>query len=153
MAVEIVRYDDAHGPLLVAGLREVDRRELYMLTRLEPADALALTLSMSVATWTALEDGEVICVFGISRRSPLSNVGVPWLVGTDLIYRHWRRFAKQSRDFYDRFAAVFPEMENFVLAENTPTVRWLSWLGFDMDEPEPMGFSRAPFIRFSKGMN
>lgn len=152
MAVEIVRFDLSHCDDLATNLREIDRRELYMLSRLEPMPALKLTLAMAVAAWTAIEDGHVICMFGIGRRSQLSEVGVPWLVGTDRIYPHQRRFARQSRDYYARFERAFPKMENYVLAENTVTVRWLKWLGFDMDEPEPMGFSRAPFIRFSKGM-
>jgi len=152
MAVEVVRYSHEHTAPLIAGLREIDRRELYMLTRLQAADALAITLMGSVAAWCAHEDGRVICAFGINRRSTLSNVGVPWLVGTDLVETHARRFARQSRDYLDRFSRVFPQMENFCLEENRVTVRWLKWLGFDMDDPQPMGFSRAPFVRFSRGM-
>lgn len=152
MAVEVVRYAPEHAAPLLAGLREIDRRELYELTRLEPAPALELSLSFAVAAWTGLDDGKVICVFGINRRSPLSNVGVPWLVGTDLIYKRHREFARASRQYFDRFSLVFSQMENFVLAENRATVRWLKWLGFDIGEPEPAGFSRAPFIRFSKGL-
>lgn len=152
MAVEVVRYEPAHAPLLIAGLREIDRRELYEMTRLDAADGLDLTIAGAVACWTAMDDGAVVCAFGINRRSALSNVGVPWLVGTSLVETHARRFARQSRDYLDRFSQVFPQMENFCLAENAATIRWLKWLGFDMDEPQPMGFSRAPFVRFSRGM-
>ncbi len=152
MAVEIVRYADEHFAPLVAGLREIDRRELYMLSRLQPADAFALTVGLAVAAWTAIDDGRVVCVFGINRRSMLSSVGVPWLVGTDEVALHGREFARKSRGYFSLFERAFPQMENFVLEENAVTVRWLKWLGFDMDEPERGGFARAPFIRFSKGM-
>lgn len=152
MAVEIVRYKPAHAAPLVAGLREIDRRELYYLTRLGPAAGLDFSTEGAVACWTALDDGAVVCTFGINRRSALSEVGVPWLVGTSLVDKHWRKFGRLSRDYFDRMALAFPQMENFCLAENVTTIRWLKWLGFDMDEPAPMGFSRAPFVRFSKGM-
>lgn len=152
MAAEVVRYDESHGEELLTNLREIDRRELYMLSRLEPMAALSLTLALSVASWTGFMDGKIVCVFGISRKAPLSEIGVPWLVGTDLIAENYRPFARISREYYARFAKAFPQMENFVLADNAVTVRWLKWLGFDMGEPAPLGFSRAPFIRFSKGM-
>lgn len=152
MAARVERYREEHSAALLSGLREIDRRELYMLSRLKPDDALDLTLSLAVASWSGFVGDELICVFGISRRSQLSDVGVPWLVGTDAIGDNYRPFARLSRDYYSRFSRAFPQMENYVLADNVVTVRWLKWLGFDMGEPTPHGFARAPFIRFSKGM-
>jgi len=147
----VVPYEESHRAVILGNLREVDERELYMLTRLSPPSAFDMTASGAVRMWSGFEGGELICVFGINRRTPLSTVGVPWLIGTNAIERHYRTFGKHSIKYARLFEQAFPQMENFVLAENHITARWLKWLGFDMGEPTPMGFSNAPFIRFTKG--
>lgn len=151
MAGRVVDYHEDHRALILAGLRDVDRRELYMLTRLRPSDAFDMSAANSLRMWSGFDDDGLLCVFGINRRSALSDVGVPWLIGVDRIETSFRTFARHSRQYADLFSRAFPKMENFVLAENRATVRWLRWLGFDMHQPEPMGFSGAPFIRFTKG--
>lgn len=147
----VVPYEEDHRAAILANLRDVDARELYMLTRLRPPAAFDMTASGAVRMWTGFEGDELICVFGINRRTPLSSVGVPWLIGTDALEKHYRTFGKHSIEYTRLFERAFPQMENFVLAENLVTVRWLKWLGFAMDEPTPMGFANAPFIRFTKG--
>lgn len=151
--VDIVDYLPEHGRAVAAGMRESDRREIYYMTTLEPLSAVLLTVSHAVAVWTCMVDGEPAAIFGITRRSRLSTVGVPWLLSTDRLNRVPMAVMRRSKVYFDRMMRAFPVMENHVLAENTSTVGWLKWLGFDMEEPRPYGAFGAAFIRFGKGLD
>lgn len=135
-------------------MREADRREVYFLAALSPERAVAMTAALSAAALTGVDgDGVPFVIFGVCRRSALSEVGVPWLLATDDVDKHNRIFARRSREFYQRVESVFPVMENWALAENVKTLRWLKWLGFDMQEPRPYGAFGQPFVRFGKGLD
>jgi len=149
----IVPYEAAHGEIVAARMRTIDRKEIYYTAMLTPHAAVGFTTAISVGKWTGLVDGEVAAVFGVARRSAVSTVGVPWLLSTDLIERAPVTVARQSRVYFDRIARAFPLMENHVLAENVVAVGWLKWLGFDMEEAKPFGAFGASFIRFGKGLD
>jgi hypothetical protein len=131
--VEIRKYEPGDEVNVVRHMRLSDRREIYYLAALTPTTV----------------DGVPEMLFGICRRSQLSDVGVPWLLGTDVVDRHQFAF-RRSREYFRRFERAFPVMENHALAENFITLRWLQWLGFDMSEPQPYGVFGVPFVRFGR---
>lgn len=152
MAVEIRRYRPEDGEYIAAHIRESDRREIYYLAALKPLRAIQTTAAVSVISWTATLDARPILSFGICRRSTMSDVGMPWALGTDEADKQITRYGKASRAFFDTATKVFPVMENYALAENAKTIRWLEWMGFDMCEPAPYGCFGAMFVRFGKGL-
>jgi len=44
--------------------------------------------------------------------------------------------------------AVYPRLVNHVDERNEASKRWLSWLGFELGEPEPHGPFGIPFRPF-----
>jgi hypothetical protein len=44
--------------------------------------------------------------------------------------------------------ADHPLLENWALWSNRDTLRWLEWLGFTIDTPQPMGRSAQLFAHF-----
>lgn len=133
-----MRYDDALECMLMAGL--------------EPEEALDFSVHRAVACWTATLDNEPVAIFGVNRRSMTSDVGVPWLLGTDRLGDMKKLFVRQSRPYLARFMRAFPKMQNWVHVDNQASIDWLRWLGFAMDEPAPAGLVGEPFIRFHMGM-
>ena len=138
---------------VVENIRLIDRREIYYLTTLTPEAALRYTLAFAVGNWEVRRDGVPVVIFGVNRRSSLSNVGVPWMVATDEIERAPLAIWHKSREYFERIARAFPLLENHVLAENRPSAIWLRWLGFDMQEPAPYGAFGASFIRFGRNLD
>lgn len=133
-------------------LRFMDRRECELMGVAGPT-GVRLSSARSVACWACEVDGEVVSVFGISRREAGSPVGIPWLLGTDGMDDMTPvQLMRAAFPILERMARVFPRMENFIWVENKVSIDWLTWLGFDMDEPAPHGPYGAPFIRFTKGM-
>lgn len=148
----IERYKDEHGEALASLIRPIDAKEIYLIAMIEPLAAIRATAANMTAAWTAHCDGKLACIFGINRKNALSEIGVPWLLGTSEIDNMPVSFLRASRDYYARYCHAFPQMENWVLAENKVSADWLRWLGFDMEEPAPFGIFGAKFIRFTKGL-
>lgn len=150
--VQIVEYQPVFGEYVAAHIRPMDRREIYYLSLVSPEAAIRCSSAHAVASWAALVDGVPAAVFGISRATRVSEIASPWMMATPVADRLPRAVAMHSLIYFSRFCRAFPRMENHVLAENIKVVRWLRWLGFDMDEPAPYGAFGAPFIRFGKGL-
>lgn len=149
--IEIVKYEDWHGAHVANNIRMSDRREIYYLSTLAPWAAIKSTAALRVAGWACLLDGKPVCIFGVNRKTMISDIGVPWLLGTDGLDAYGVLLAMQSRVYIDRMAECFPLLENFALAENRSTLRYLKWLGFAMDDPAPAGPFGASFVRFYRG--
>jgi hypothetical protein len=150
--IEVRRYQDGDGQHVARNMRDDDKREIAYFAMLRPWPAVRMTIAHAEAAWAGTRDGEVGCIFGINRKGVFSDIGVPWLLGTPLLDLHSKRLLKESRVYYERMERAFPKMENWVLAENKRSVQWLSWLGFDMHEPTPIGPAGKEFIRFTKGL-
>ncbi len=150
--IEIVPYHDSHGLFISRHMRKSDKEEIYYLAALAPWPAIEVTIAGAVDANTALVDGVPVVMFGVSRRTWISDVGVPWLLGTDEADNHQFKFGRDSKRYFTVMAEQFPVMENYAMASNNRTLRWLKWLGFDMEEAKPVGVFGRPFVRFGKGL-
>lgn len=150
--IEVVKLEPWHAEHVTEFMRDIDRKEIYYMAALQAAPAVRVTVARSLAAWTATVDDEPAIIFGVNRQSAISRVGVPWMLCTDAVIGHGLALAIGSREYFGRMWRAFDRLDNRVLAENVETVRWLKWLGFDMQEPQAFGAFRAPFIRFGKGL-
>jgi hypothetical protein len=133
---------------LAPRVRASDCAEVWATGRHTPAEALQLSVDFSVASIAALADGVPFCIFGVAPRSPLSETGIPWLLGSDDLVTYRRPFLRQGRMYVGAMLSLFPHLENYVDARNTTSIEWLKWLGFDIMPEEPFGIYRLPFHRF-----
>lgn len=150
---EIVIANAAHIPVIAAHVRLADRDELYASAMVSPQEALEQSFSISKMAWTGLIDGVPVCMFGVAPVSVLSTVGRPWMIGTDHLDRHPFVFLRRCRGCVETMRMCFDRLENHVDARNIRAIQWLTWLGFELDKPEPRGPFGLPFIRFGmRGM-
>ena len=70
------------------------------------------------------------------------------MLSTDELPKHYRKFARGSQTYIDSLKKDFDFLYNYVDVRNTLAVRWLSWLGFELDAPEPFGIDQLPFHKF-----
>ena len=92
----------------------------------------------------AVSVGGIPCIlFGCNGSS---SVGIPWLLATDDIRQIGVRFIRGSRPIVDDWLTRYEVLENFVHAGNEISIRWLKWLGFDLQET--ITVNNEPFIRF-----
>lgn len=150
--IRIVEYEESHGEYIAANMRQSDRREVYYLAAFTPLSAVRATLVCAVKSYTAMVDDVPALMWGISRRSFISSVGVPWLLGTPVAEEHQFKFGRDTLTYFNEMASLFPRMENYALAENKRALRWIKWAGFDTEEAKPVGPFGASFVRFGKGL-
>lgn len=80
LEVRLARIEDA--AIIGANIRELDRLELEASTKLTPSEAVAESIALSVACWTAVLDEVPIASFGVTSISMIGGVGSPWLLGS-----------------------------------------------------------------------
>jgi hypothetical protein len=92
-------------------------------------------MASSIVHCICADNGEPLGVAGL-------NGNVIWLLGTDgLTATPQRRaaLALGGRRWTDILLEESPLLENWVLAANVESVRWLRSMGFKIATPEPMG--------------
>lgn len=150
MAAEIRRADPADATALAADMREADRAEALAVTGYAPLHAATRSIRVSWPhVWAGSVDGELLAVFGVRSAGLLSDTGVPWLLSTNAVDRHWRPFLRFSRVLLANWSEAFPVLENWVDARHDVAIRWLDWLGFEIEAPRPYGVYGLPFHRFT----
>ena len=144
----IVPATMAHAEELAANMRKADVAEIWAAGRHKPLEALKLSLVVSRDPKAGLVDGRVVCMFGIAAPTLMSFTGVPWLLGSEELARHWRYFLRANIPVVARMREEYDVLANYVDARNKTAIRWLKWLGFDIKEAQPYGPDGLPFHRF-----
>lgn len=137
-----------HVKHVAARMRPCDVAEIWASSRSLPRAALERGVRTSVLAWTGMVEREPVCIFGVSPASLLSGVGVPWMLATPRLLRAERPFLRLSRPTIEAMQALFPHLENRVDNRNVAAHRWLEWLGFTLEAPEPHGPDGVLFRRF-----
>ena len=127
-------------------LRDGDRREIEALG-LTPRDGLAQSLARSVWADAYLVGGEVAALVGLALQPLLGGVAMPWLLTGRPVDRHRRAFLQLTRARTRQMLAEHGTLVAEVHADYREAVRWLSWLGFSLAPPRPLGPLGAPFHR------
>lgn len=94
----------------------------------------------------AADDGRAVGICGV-------NGNTIWLLATDELLAapgDRRQFIREGRRWVDELFTQhgYQWLENWALASNATTLRWLQWLGFTVDTPEPMGRGAMLFCHF-----
>ena len=146
--LEIVPAGMDHVAPIAARMREADRREVMASGGHTPHGALMFSLSKSRVAWTAIVDGQPEVMFGGADLNVLTRTGAPWLLGTDAVERHYRLFLRQSLSWREQLSQRYDVLRNFVDDRNEVSKRWLSWMGFTLFDPVPVGVNGEMFRMF-----
>lgn len=135
---------------LAANLRAADVAEIEAASG--ATDVLAVikaSVDASLYCWSAVDqDGQLVAMLGVVPADLLSGLGVPWMLGTDLVDVQQRALVRLSRAYIPRMLETFPKLVNFVDARNERAVRFLRHAGFYVARPEPHGPQGLPFHTF-----
>ena len=128
--------DDVHE--LAPRLRGEDRAEVLALG-FAPVDGLLQSIAGAQEAWTYRADRQIVCMAGIKPLSLIGRVGVPWLLGSELVLQHRRTFMTETRRMVAHWLTRFDVLRNVVDARYEAAIRWLRWLDFKIGEPFPLG--------------
>jgi hypothetical protein len=146
MRVDLVsaRLTDV-GPI-ASRMRACDRAECVAMGR-TPKEGLRIGLRMSLRAVTIRIDGRPEGMFGAVPVSLIGGAGVPWLLGTDELYRHRRAWALLGPRVVGDMLATFRSLENVVSVSNERAIRFLAHVGFHVGGPAQIhgGVAFVPF--------
>ena len=147
--IEIRDVEPGDIDMLVENMRKHDIQEVNAATRMGIRNAVKTSVNLSSYSKTGLVNDELVCMWGVCPISLISGSGSPWMLGTDLINKKQRIFLRRSKPWLDDIRKDYRYLENFVDERNVMSIKWLKWLGFEMDEAEPYGIHGEPFHKFT----
>ena len=137
---------------IASTMREEDAAEVWAYNRSTPLRALEDSVKVSDFVTVVLHDGLPISMLGLRTRGIISDVGVPWLLSSSEVLKHKGLFLKLFPSVVEDMLRIRPRLENYVHVNNSTSIRWLSWAGFEFDEPIVMPFTDEKFQRFHMGV-
>jgi hypothetical protein len=133
------------------GLRGLDRVEVLNIYGWSPTQAVMNSIQNStVQRCICADDGKPLAVCGVT------NQGVVWLLATDELLcteRRRRQFLRDGTKWVDGLASsqLWPVLENWVMASNTRTLRWLRWMGFAVGRASADFDASVPLCHVRRG--
>ncbi|HEY7824468.1 MAG TPA: hypothetical protein VIG24_16625 [Acidimicrobiia bacterium] len=148
MRAEVVPALPEHIATIADRMRPADVAEVAAASGRSPHQSLEFSLAKSSLVWTGMIDGQPELMFGVADLNVLTQVGAPWLLGTDAVEREYRLFLRQSRNWPEQLLQRYELLRNFVDDRNAVSKRWLEWLGFTLLDPMPVGINGEMFRLF-----
>lgn len=130
---------------LAPRLREEDLEEIAHTWGLDSLRSILIGFHTS-ETYAVIWGTEVVALFGC--RGIPGVIGIPWMVASPTLSKIRKSFLRECRGFVQFMLLYYGQLENHVWAGNKVHIKWLEWLGFTLDPPEPYGINDEPFHRF-----
>jgi hypothetical protein len=129
--IKLVPVRDEHLVFLSDNLRKQDLIEINCShPNGNVLDLIRTSVSVSDEVMVALKDETPIAVFGVSK---LPVGGCPWLLGTDELAKHPKMVVSISKPMVERWLKTYGFLTNFVHIDNKISIRWLTSLGFKIE--------------------
>jgi len=149
----MVKFTDPtfkHIRAIAGNLRESDTEEIAASCGLDPLQALALSVEVSVACWVILDSsGTPIAIFGCAPCVGPACVGSVWMLGTPAMDQNGIAILRNSLPYIEKMHKHFPVLHNFIDLRNLKSQKWLEWCGFKViDIDMSYGVGGLPFLHF-----
>ena len=138
---------ELHIQKLYKNIRRLDHQEVTAAS----GDVLATiykSVAMSEQSYAVSVGDELLYIIGIVRPTMLGGIGIPWLLGTNAIKRNKKAFLRSSYALLKQTKQRYTRLENHVDARNTDSIKWLIFMGFELEDARPFGREQKPFHRF-----
>lgn len=146
--VEYLKPTDEMVRKIASDMRQSDLEEVWASHRWTPLQAMLKSVEVSDYSTAIVIDGELCGIFGLRVDSYLSGRGLPWMLTSNNMINYKRDFILKTRPVIDQMMEVVPYLENYVHAKNKLSIRWLKWVGFTVEQPEPVGYNGELFHKF-----
>ncbi len=150
--VERVKPTNADIAFVAENMREIDKLEAYEMSGLEPLMALKASVMSSKRVVATRFNGTPNAIFGVVEVNFLAGHGVPWVLTTDACVSLPSVFMRMTKDIYPALTTGYNILTNYVHEDNIKSIKWLEYLGFTLEPPQPMGINGENFRLFHKGL-
>jgi len=122
----------AHAFELAFKLRSLDKYEIA-LNNHTPLDALINPFRFTrpnVNTYTVLDNGSVVAMFGVVSTKYNIKHGSVWMLSSEELDKNWYYFSKRTKKWCNYFLSDYEYVYNYITKEHKNNIKWLKWLGF-----------------------
>ncbi len=112
-----------------------DRRELAAGGNTDILQCLIESVESSKVSVVAKHNGNPLVIYGLQRFNMLGRKGIPWMLTTVDSKNYRREFMVYTRKVIDEMLTECPYLYNYVHTKNKTSIKWLTALGFTIDDP------------------
>jgi hypothetical protein len=137
---------------LAPRLRQEDVLEVLYGSDFTPEEALPYEIAVSEEAYAVVWKGQVIALFGVVNTlnwGDDNQEGFPWMLASKELKDVRKSLLRTCVPYVRRWLQTYTKLSGYAWAENHVHLKWLQWLGFQLDEPKPFGPHMQPFRRFS----
>ena len=122
-----------HAFDLAFKLRPLDKYEVCAMgnTPLEVLIAPFRYTRKGVNTYTVLDDGYVVAMFGVISNADNIKKGTVWMLSSEELDKNWKYFTKRTKKQCNYFLSDYEYVHNVMSTEHKTNIKWLKWLGFE----------------------
>ena len=128
--VRMVDVTQEHIDSLAPRLRNIDKLECYHMSGLDARSALQVSVKYSDMSFVVTVDGIPHAIWGVTPMSHWYGAYRPWMLMSDWSLKNKRLFWRLSKKYVDGLTKMVHYLENYILAINEWSIRWLQHLGF-----------------------
>ncbi len=145
-------FRDGEVEQLRERMRECDRVNWADMHGGDPVDAVVQAVDTSPHKWVGRirlgDESTLIAAWGVMPHPHDPEVGIPWLAATDALDERPTVLLSYVRRYWRVIKGLYPEIQNYVLAENEKSIRLLEHLGFTLEPHAPHGANGRLYRRF-----
>lgn len=132
---------------LIPKIRQADKDEVGALG-LTLEQGLGLSYINSTLAWSIIYKNKVVGMFGVNP-SELPDVGCPWMLSSDELYKIGKSFIKKTPFFINLMYQQYETLTNVIDCRNHKSISWLGRCGFKLTgDLYHLGPDKVPFTRF-----
>ena len=128
-------------------LRPEDEDELSIFGYPDAESALKFGYLQSLETYTILYKGVQVAMYGLNPRTLLGSDANIWFLGTPEMCHIKKTFMKMSRLCIGEWLNKYPVLWNIVPVNYTKSLRWLEWLGANINALNGGKYNIISFVR------
>lgn len=147
--VKILTATAEHCKQLAPILREMDQLECKAIQPESSIEEILTQCALDATKSFSVVDSEDGClaIFGVKEIG--GEIGIPWMLASELFFtKYKRRFIKEAPKFVRILRGTNELLINYISKDNHICIRWLSSLGFTVNNSQEIDVNGVIFHPF-----
>ena len=148
----VIRPSTTEDVILTAiDMRKEEKDEIWATNHEDPTNAILESCRKSEYSFTVLNNGKIVCMFGVVPITLIGRGGTIWMLTTNEIENCRVAFIRRSSKVIRILIKEYGVLFNMVDARHRKCIKWLDRIGARIFPPVKYGVEQMPFHYFTLG--